>query len=124
MFLGLGAIAQYVAPQYGIPIALAIAAVGFYIIRKADEREASTRDVELKTIANSAAGRRVLTPKRYLRGDDWIELEKQSQRVYALHGHDDRHGIRSDRLDGYTWAEIGIMLCHECKRPRNLGRTP
>ena len=39
MFLALGLIAQYVVPQYGIPIALTVAVIGFFIIRNADKRE-------------------------------------------------------------------------------------
>ena len=117
VFLALGSIAQYIVPQYGIPIALAVAAIGFYIIRNAGRRELVMRDVELGTKLSSA--RRQLEPKRYLRGSDWLELEDLADKVNILHGHEDRQGIRVDRLDGYTWSEISVLPCHECQIPRN-----
>ncbi len=122
VFLALGLIAQYVVPQYGIPIALTVAVIGFFIIRNADKREYIEKGgADIRAVPSTISGleQHRPSPKKYLRGNDWTELQKLSDRLDILRGHDDYGGIRTDRLDGYTWNEIRIMPCHECQIPRD-----
>ncbi len=49
MFLAAGALAQYVAPQYGIPAALCIAVIGLLLIHDANRKETSLDSYALTT---------------------------------------------------------------------------
>ena len=56
MFLGFGAIAQYVAPQYGIPVALAVAATGFVLIYRSNrESNLEASNSSLLTVDNAGS---------------------------------------------------------------------
>ncbi|MFC1936936.1 hypothetical protein ACFLWY_00080 [Chloroflexota bacterium] len=53
VFLGAGVVAQYVLPQYGVPIALVIIVIGFILINNAN-REASTLYSDLPPIGQDS----------------------------------------------------------------------
>ena len=63
---------------------------------------------------------RHLTSKRRLNADEreWAYEFRRTMRIQ--HGHEDNDGvIEQELLDGYTGAEISIMPCQKCGRPRD-----
>ena len=114
MFLALGSIAQYVAPQYGIPIALVVAGAGFIIMRNADKKE-----IDTNAVLDNSTRRPPLAPKKRLTSKERWTINDLSEKMLYQHGHSDEDGMTRDRLDGFTWAQIINMPCHSCRKLRN-----
>ena len=63
---------------------------------------------------------RRLIPKKRLNANDSIWAYEFRETMRIQHGHTDNEGIiEQELLDGYTKAEIGLMPCQRCGRPRN-----
>ena len=114
MFLGTGIIAQYVLPQYGIPIALTVAVIGFYIIRRAGKRE-----IETVNLLESKRIQYRLVPKRRLDIRHAMAIRDVAHQMENIHGHSDNRGLEADALDGVMVSDLLSRNCTICGKPRN-----
>jgi len=114
VFLALGSIAQYVVPQYGIPIALAVAVAGFIIIHQANKREA-----DIANLPDSKQMQYPLVPKRRLNIRHKMAIRDVAQQMHDIHGHSDIRGLEADALDGVLTSDLLSRNCTICGKPRN-----